>query len=100
VHQPFFAPDLASDVLKEIEELLPHSQPLPTEANMPMSTDLKHTLGAASDIFEALQNKQIEPLHLLAAAVAEELSIGARTLRQAGITQERVLKAIRGEEQS
>jgi hypothetical protein len=52
----------------------------------------------ANDLQQKFQSKQVTPLHLLAAVLAGSTK-GVLSLRDAGITQETVIDAIRKEEE-
>ncbi len=93
-HEPFFPADLASDLLHTIEETLPRGRPLPSSTDIPMSPDLKPALGAAAGFLERVKHTQVEPLHLLAGVLAQGSSRAARILREAGISEGKVLAAI------
>lgn len=54
------------------------------------------TLAAAIDLREKLQSKEVTPLHLLAALLAGSHQT-VQTLRDAGITKEKVIDRIRNE---
>jgi ATP-dependent Clp protease ATP-binding subunit ClpA len=98
-HRSFLTSDNASRLLREIQDSLPRSQSVPSSMDMPISPNLEHTLNAAQSLMERFQTDKIEPLHLLAAALAEDSSAGARMFREAGITQAKVLRIITGERQ-
>lgn len=97
IHHAFFSPDVASETLRKIEELLPKSNPVANSVEIPLSPSLKGTLDFVRVLVERLEQNHVEPLHLLAAVLAEESSNGARILKDSGITQEKVFEAIRGE---
>jgi hypothetical protein len=97
-HQPFLTPDAATSVLESIRELLPRSQPIPNSTDMPISPALGETLAAATDFGKSLQSKEVTPLHLLAVMMRGSHR-GVEALRDAGITEEEVLNAIRKEDQ-
>ncbi|HUI41657.1 MAG TPA: Clp protease N-terminal domain-containing protein [Terriglobia bacterium] len=96
-HSPFLDPALASSLLARIEALLPRSQPVPTAQDMPLSEGVKHAFEAAAALKDELKQTRVGPLHLLAAAVGDEISQGARIFREAGITPGSVLQGIREE---
>lgn len=56
-----------------------------------MSEDVQSAIGVADLLRGALRQRKIEPLHLLAAIVAEESSRAAQMLRETGITRETIL---------
>lgn len=96
-HTPFFSSTQAQELLASLEKLLPQSQPVPTTAEIPISPSLKRAIDSAKALQTSLQHSAVEPLHLLAAALAEESSPGAQLLRDAGVTEEKVLLALRGD---
>jgi hypothetical protein len=96
-HQPFFSPDVATTLLENIRRSLPRSESIPTSVDMAISPALGETLGAARDLREKLQSKEVTPLHLLAALLSGTQS--GEALRDAGITEEKVFDAIRREDQ-
>jgi hypothetical protein len=61
---------------------------------MGLSPALKETLAAASDLKKRLRSKKLTPLHLLAALLAGSYN-RVQALQEAGITEEKVLDAIR-----
>jgi len=97
-HQPFLPSDAAATLLQSIHQSQPRSQPIPTSADIAISPALQKTLAVANDLKESLQSKEITPLHLLAAVLAGSHK-GVHVLRDAGITEEKVLDALRREDQ-
>ena len=97
-HQPFLPPGAATSLLESIQRSLPRSQSIPTSADMAISPALEETLAAASDLREKLQSKEVTPLHLLAVLLAGSHK-AVQALRDAGITEEKVLDVIRREDQ-
>jgi len=83
-HEPFLPPDRANTVLQTIQQSLPHSQPIPTSADMAMSAGMREILTNATLLREKLQSKEVPPLHLLAVLVQGSQK-GVQTLRDAGI---------------
>lgn len=67
----------------------------PTE--MPISESLKRVLGGAVRLRNEMQQRKVQPLHLLAAALAEDSSKSVQVFRKAGITSESVRKALQDE---
>jgi hypothetical protein len=65
---------------------------------MPISPALGETLAAATDLGKSLQSKEVTPLHFLAVMMRGS-HCGVEALRDAGITEEEVLNAIRKEDQ-
>src|SRR5579864_3592159 len=96
-HQPFLPPDVATSLLESIQRSLPRSESIPTSADMGISPALGKALAAAGDLREKLQSKRVTPLHLLAALLAGSHN-RVQGLQEAGITEEKVLDAIRRED--
>ena len=96
-HHAFLPHDTASNLLENIHQSHPRSQSIPHSTDMPISSDLAEILTAASDLREELQSKEVTPLHLLAVTMRRSHS-GMQALRDMGIREEEVLRAIRKEE--
>jgi hypothetical protein len=96
-HTAFLPSEVAISVIEEIKAL-PRRPQVPTSANMSISPALSLVLGVANDLQQKFQSKQATPLHLLAAVLAGSTK-GVLSLRDAGITQETVIDAIRKEEE-
>jgi hypothetical protein len=97
-HTAFLSSEVAISVIEEIQNVSPRRQPIPTSADMSISPALSLVLGLANDLQQKFQSKLVTPLHLLAAVLAGSTK-GVLSLRDAGITQETVIDAIRkGEE--
>ena len=95
-HNPFLPPETATHVLESIYGSRLRSQPIPQSTDMPISSILGEVLDAASELQKELKSKEVTPLHLLAVTLRRSYSgIGMDGLREAGITEEEVLKAIR-----
>jgi ATP-dependent Clp protease ATP-binding subunit ClpA len=90
-HVPFFSSEIAQGLLSNLERSLPQSQPVSLTTEIPLSASLETAFDSAKALQTRFQHKQIEPLHLLAAILAEELSRGVKLLQGSGITQENVL---------
>jgi ATP-dependent Clp protease ATP-binding subunit ClpC len=97
-HTAFLPAEVAVRLLAEIRDALPRRQSIPTSADMPISPSLSLVLGVANDLQQKSQSKQVTPLHLLAAVLAGSTK-GVLSLREAGITQETVIDAIRKEDE-
>ncbi|HEV2416297.1 MAG TPA: Clp protease N-terminal domain-containing protein [Terriglobia bacterium] len=95
-HAPALAPSVANDLIARIEALCSRSEPLPPDAAIPMSKAVKRIFAVADLLREALQQREVEPLHLLAAILEEISDEAVQIVLEAGITREKVLKAIRG----
>jgi hypothetical protein len=83
---------------ERIQDTLPRRQSVPTSANMSISPALSLILAVANDLQQKFQSKRLTPLHLLAAVLAVPTK-GVLSLRNAGITQETVIDAIRREKE-
>ncbi|MBZ5689708.1 MAG: Clp protease N-terminal domain-containing protein [Acidobacteriia bacterium] len=92
---PFFAADLASELLTKIRSFYSYSPPTSTSKDMPLSDELAHALTVAVELRQKTHTDKIEPLHLLAAALGEKSSKATSIFFDAGITQETVLQAIK-----
>ncbi len=84
-------------LLEKFRESHPRSQPVPESTDMPMSSSLEKALSSAAELNDELQGKEVTPSHLLAAAMRTSQT-ALRALRDAGITEEEVVKAIRDED--
>jgi len=91
LHIPFFSPQIANNLLAKIEGILPRSQSVGLSTDIPLSSALIHAFNSAEEIQTRFQHSQIEPLHVLAALLAEESSQGVKLLHDSEITQEKVL---------
>ncbi|PWT91846.1 MAG: hypothetical protein C5B55_07470 [Blastocatellia bacterium] len=96
-HQPFLPSEVTTTVLAAIQQSPPRSEAIPESTDMPISPALSETLAAASELRERLQSKEVRPLHLFAAVLGQK-SKGAQLLRDAGITEERIVDEIRRED--
>lgn len=93
--EPFFSAEVASQVLLGLHNILTQHEPLPDSVDMAMSSSLKCILNAATTLARELQHNQVQPLHLVAAILAEENSGPAEILRKAGISREAIIQALR-----
>lgn len=95
--RPFLPADLASDLLQEIQaSAVKGRQSVDSSTDMPTAAAVANTFKVAHDLAKELQQSQVEPLHLLAAALMEESGVGTAALRRAGITAEKVRDAMQG----
>lgn len=92
---PFFAADVASELLTKIRSVYSYSEPTPTSEDMALSHELAHALTIGAELKQKTNSEKIGPLHLLAAALGEKSSKATNIFFDAGITQELVLEAIR-----
>jgi hypothetical protein len=120
-HRPFFTAEVAAEIQRGLEPLLPNAAPVPGSVDMPLSEALKELFATAIKLGEDLRGEparssrtqvghparpsriqvgHVEPLHLLAAALSDETSATAEVLKQAGIANEAVIAAIKSGEYS
>ena len=95
---PFFAPQTASAILVKLEQVLPQGKAIPDQEDMPISSALGRAFDDALTLKTELHHEQVEPLHLLAAALAEPSSQASEALLSLGITKEVVMNAMKGGE--
>ncbi len=95
--QPFFSADVASKALLRLRTILPQHEPVAVSVDMTMSPSLQHILNAATTLAGELHHSQVQPLHLVAAILAEESSGPAEILKEAGISREAVIQALRSQ---
>jgi Clp amino terminal domain, pathogenicity island component len=94
-HTPFFSARVAGDLLGDLKKSVRQSQPVPLNREIPLSSSLARVFDAAKALAVRFRCGHVEPLHLLAAVVKENAGEGAKLLERSGITQERVLSALR-----
>ena len=110
-HEPFFSPRVAVTVLIKLNAIFPRSNRIPPDTSIPTSAALERVFRVAQNIPNEFHQNQVEidsgtpnrpprrylavvPLHLLAAALREPCE-GTKMLQEAGITEGKVLQAIR-----
>ena len=93
--EPFFSAGVASKALLRLHNLLPQQEPVADAVDMTMSPGFQQILNGATSLAEQLHHSQVEPLHFVAAMLAEESSRPAEILREAGISKEAVIQALR-----
>jgi hypothetical protein len=71
-HNEFFAPEVATELLAQLNANLPRSATRLDTAEVPTAAELGRTLHAATRLREQLHHRRVEPLHLLAAALGED----------------------------
>jgi hypothetical protein len=94
-HTPFFVPEIASELLLQIGNLLPQSTPISASVEIPLSPDLKTVFDEADDLRKTLHHSRVEPLHLLTTTLSKASSEGVSALQRAGITKDGCLGALR-----
>jgi hypothetical protein len=93
----FFSAEAASKVLLRLRSILPQRDPVADSADMTMSPGLERILNAAATLAGELHHNQVQPLHLVAAILAEENSGPAEILKEAGISREGVIQALQSQ---
>jgi hypothetical protein len=110
-HKPFLSPKVAVDVLVRMNAILPRSINLPSTTEMRTSAGYDRVLGAAAIMPSEFHQSEVQirfgspdrppgmyravvPLDLLAAALREQCE-ATKLLQEGGITEEKVLQAIR-----
>jgi ATP-dependent Clp protease ATP-binding subunit ClpC len=88
---PFFSPDVASQLLHRLDQVSSHSQPISNSTDMQISAEASRALTAALGIAHELHSARVEPLHLLAAALEQEMSDAVQVFSDFGITDKEVL---------
>ena len=94
-HKQFFDPAVAASLLHNIEESVPHLEPIATSTEIPLSDELSRVFEAAEGYRTQFHHDQIEALHLLAAVFNDERSVAVKELLKIGLTQEEVFKRLR-----
>ena len=93
--EPFFSAELASKVLLRLHNLLPNHEPVADSVDMPVSSGLQQIMEASTTLARELQHNQVQPLHLMAAILAEETSGLAEILKDAGVSREAIIQTLR-----
>jgi ATP-dependent Clp protease ATP-binding subunit ClpA len=93
---PFFSAEVAAKVLLKLHNVLPQHEPSADSVDIPMSSTLEHILNVATTLAGQLQHNEVQPLHLVAAILAEQSSGPAEILKEAGISRDAVIQALRG----
>ena len=99
-HSPFFSTDVATRLLSGIAALLPYSEPIGHTVEVPLSQEVQIAFDEAERVQKTFLQRQIEPLHLLAAVLTQEGSQCVKLLLKEGITKELVLRKLKASDQS
>ena len=99
-HSLFFSMEVASKALNGIEALLPHSEPIGHTVEVPLSNEVQLAFDEAESIQKRFLQRQIGPLHILAAVLTQEGSQCVKLLLTEGITKELVLRKLKASDQS
>jgi ATP-dependent Clp protease ATP-binding subunit ClpA len=92
--EPFFAPEVAADLLTTLSKILPAFKSVAPSVEIRTSPEFMRAFEAAEGIRNEFHHAKVYPLHLLAAALREACE-ATKMLREAGITEEKVLQTIR-----
>lgn len=98
-HTKFFSSDVAQGLLADLNTNQIQSKPIPTTAELPLSTSLGKAFQSAQVLQVQGQHGEVEPLHLLAAILKEGESQEATLLQRYDITKTSVLLALNDKEQ-
>ena len=93
-HPPFLSPDVASHLLVSLEGVLPHSVPVATSVDLPITPDLQVVFEYAETLRNETGHSKIEPLHLLAGVLHAGSGIVIDELQKAGITYDSVMSKL------
>jgi ATP-dependent Clp protease ATP-binding subunit ClpA len=91
--EPFFSPEVATVPLAKIKGILPRADSIPHNAEMRTSSEFETAIQAAKQLQHEFRGGKVQPLHLLAAALREPCEATA-TVREAGVTEEKVRRAL------
>jgi hypothetical protein len=105
-HRPFFAAEVAAEIRRGLEPLMfSTAKALPTSLDMPVSDAALRVLRGAKELRQELRGEpatpspihvgDVEPLHLLAAALSDATFATAEVLKRVGLTKETVIAAIK-----
>lgn len=93
MHKPFLDATLADNIFGKIEALQKKEPATPKSFDMPVSGELGSVFEDAVRLADESHEERVQPLHLLAAAAADQSSNAAELLREAGITKAQVMKS-------
>jgi len=91
--QAFFEPEIATNLLAKLNAMVIHNNPIPTSQDIPVSTKLEQVLGLAHTFKTQYNLGNVEPLHLLYAALSGDSTPAVKVFLDSGITPEKVLIA-------
>ena len=95
--EPFFSAEVAAKAILRLRDTLPQQEPVADSVDMATSPSLERVLDAATTLAGELHHSQVQPLHLVAAILAEESSGPAEILKETGISKEAVIDALRSQ---
>jgi len=94
-HPSFLSPDVASHLLVSLESVLPHSIPVATSVELPITPDLRVVFEYTQTLCNETGHSKIEPLHLFAGALHAGSAIVIDELQKAGIPYDSVMSKLR-----
>jgi hypothetical protein len=97
-HVPFFSAELAEDLLADLKRNLPHSQPVPLTTEIPLSSTLERVFDSAKALQAQFRQKQMEPLHFLAAILKEDSGEGGNFCNVLELRSKRYCRRLAGAE--
>jgi hypothetical protein len=93
-HRAFFADDIASELLSELNSVSASgAAPIPDTVDMELTKALANTLSEAVAFAADSQHKAVEPLHILAAVLTTDSPVSGQ-LQRHGVSRDVVLAAI------
>lgn len=93
---PFFSKETAAAVLEKLERTYPpKAEAIPLSTDMETSDALRRILIRATKLAKQLHHRDIIPLHLLLALLSAKSDPSSDILKQAGISRDAVLAALR-----
>ena len=96
VINPFFLSTTARKLLQQLEKRFCRRDPIPGQVDLPLSLAVRNILQAARWLTERYEQKEVTPLHVLAAALLRDGS-AAVLFRGAGVTPHDVLEVIQSQ---
>jgi Clp amino terminal domain, pathogenicity island component len=91
--EQFFPSEVAARLLAKLHEILPRSSSIPSTSEMHTSLEFDRAFDVAEHLRNEFHQSKVHPLHLLAAVLREPCEATAM-LREAGISEEKVLQAL------
>jgi len=95
---PFISSEAAGALIMRIEMSLPKCDPISQTEDMPLSREVQAIFDRAKDLQSWFHHSHVEPLHLLAGVLMQELDQYVELLQELGITKDLVLQSLRKEE--
>ena len=89
--EPFFAPEVAADLLAKLKEILPRSNP--RTDGIQTSPEFERAFDVAEQLRNEFHQSEVQPLNVLAAVLREPCQ-ATPMLQEAGMTEEEVLRIL------